>query len=385
MLLAFSCKGRWFCPSCHEKKVLQFGEFAVGEVLYPVPHCQMVFTLPRMLRVYFRHNRERLSALCRCAVESLQSYLRALLGLPDGAVGVIAVIHTFGDYARFHPHLHLVAAEGLFRKNGVFHVAPRAPTQPLEDLFRARVLKLLRREGKIDDRQIRALLGWKHSGFSAWRGEPISRRDRRAQENLAQYVMRNPFSVEKMSYVAETGTVIYRSGMSHGKHKKNFEVLDAPAFIAAVTQHIPPKGFQMVRYYGWYSNRALGERKRLGLTKPGADIEEGQEGTVLDVADHQPTRVPSKTWRQLIQKVWEVDPLVCPRCGGEMKIIALIEEPAVVERILKHLELWRDPEPRRGDQRRTTPCDAAEAPLELCCEPVDDGWPGYEEPTYTLH
>lgn len=93
--------------------------------------------------------------------------------------------------------------------------------------------KLLRKEGKIDDRQIRALLGWKHSGFGAWRGEPISRHDRRAQENLAQYVMRSPFSVEKMTYVAETGTVLYRSEMSHGKHKKNFEVYDAPAFIAA--------------------------------------------------------------------------------------------------------------------------------------------------------
>ncbi|GAB4258065.1 MAG: hypothetical protein Kow0092_05380 [Deferrisomatales bacterium] len=106
---------------------------------------------------------------------------------------------------------------------------------------------------------------------------------------------------------------------------------------------------------------------------------------VLDVAEHQPTRVPSKTWRQLIQKVWEVDPLACPRCGGEMKIIALIEEPAVVERILKHLGLWRDLEARRGDQRGTTPLDAAEAPPEPCCEPVDDGWPGYEEPASTLH
>ena len=64
-----------------------------------------------------------------------------------------------------------------------------------------------------------------------------------------------------------------------------------------------------------------------------------------------------------------------------MKIITLIEEAAVVERILKHLELWREPEARRGDQRGTTPHDAAEAPPELCCEPVDDGWPGYEEPT----
>jgi hypothetical protein len=80
-----------------------------------------------------------------------------------------------------------------------------------------------------------------------------------------------------------------------------------------------------------------------------------------------------------------MDPLVCPRCGGELKIIALIEEPAVVERILKHLGLWREPAARRGDRRATAPLYAAEAPPELCYEPVDDGWPGCEEPTYSLH
>jgi hypothetical protein len=67
----------------------------------------------------------------------------------------------------------------MSRKNGVFRVASRASAQPLEDLFRARVLKLLRQEGKIDDRQIRTLLGWKHSGFNAHWGGPISRHDRR--------------------------------------------------------------------------------------------------------------------------------------------------------------------------------------------------------------
>ena len=53
--------------------------------------------------------------------------------------------------------------------------------------------------------------------------------------------------------------------------------------------------------------------------------------------------------------------------------------------MLEHLELWREPEARRGDRRGTTPYEAAEAPPELCYEPVDDGWPAYEEPTYTLH
>jgi hypothetical protein len=57
------------------------------------------------------------------------------------------------------------------------------------------------------------------------------------------------------------------------QNKKHFEVFHALAFIAAVTEPIPPKVFQIVRYYGWYSNRARGERKRLGLTKPGAEVE----------------------------------------------------------------------------------------------------------------
>ena len=62
---------------------------------------------------------------------------------------------------------------------------------------------------------------------------------------------------------------------------------------------------------------------------------------MLDVSDHRPRRVPSKTWRELIKKIWEVDPLSCPRCGHEMKIISLIHEPDVIERILRHLGLWK--------------------------------------------
>ena len=63
----------------------------------------------------------------------------------------------------------------------------------------------------------------------------------------------------------------------------------------------------------------------------------------------------------------------------------LIEEPAVVRRVLEHLELWREPEARRGDLRGTTPSEAAEAPPDFAYEPIDDGWPGYEEPTYAIH
>ena len=167
--------------------------------------------------------------------------------------------------------------------------------------------------------------------------------------------------------------------MTHGSNKKNFEIFTPEEFIATITQHIPDKHFQMVRYYGWYSSRSRGERIKAGRFRPGDEPAVSPEVTVLDVSDHQPRRVPSKTWRELIKKIWEVDPLCCPRCGHEMKIITLIHEPDVIERILCHLGLWRSHlNPHEGKAK--VPADG---PVVL--EDFDDGWPGYEEPVIIYH
>jgi hypothetical protein len=82
-------------------------------------------------------------------------------------------------------------------------------------------------------------------------------------ENVAQYLIRNTFSLAKLSYIEKTGTVIYRSKMSHGGNKRYFEMFTPLEFIAAITQHIPERLAQMVRYYGWYSNRMRGDRSRV--------------------------------------------------------------------------------------------------------------------------
>jgi len=50
------------------------------------------------------------------------------------------------------------------------------------------------------------------------------------------------------------------------------------------------------------------------------------------------------TWAALIKAVYEVDPLKCPKCGGTMKIVAFIEDARVIEKILRHCELWKIPE-----------------------------------------
>ena len=64
----------------------------------PVPHRHFTFSIPKMLRPYFRFDRDLLKDLCRLAHECLLEYLRTTLDLPDGLPGIVMAIHTFGEY-----------------------------------------------------------------------------------------------------------------------------------------------------------------------------------------------------------------------------------------------------------------------------------------------
>ena len=69
-------------------------------------------------------------------------------------------------------------------------------------------------------------------------------------------------------------------------------------FIAAITQHIPDKSFQLVRYYGWYSNKMRGQRDKQAAAA--AVQPDGKAAAVIDVSEHKPRRIPSARWRELI-------------------------------------------------------------------------------------
>ena len=148
-LLAFSCRGRWFCPSCHQKKVLQFGEFIAQTVAYPVPHRQYVLTLPKMLRVYFKHDRELIGKLCKLAYESVWLYMSKALGKETGQAGMVIALQSFGEYLNAHPHIHAIVSDGLFTPAGMFYVMPKQSLKWLEEIFRVKVIKMLMREGKL--------------------------------------------------------------------------------------------------------------------------------------------------------------------------------------------------------------------------------------------
>lgn len=86
----------------------------------------------------------------------------------------------------------------------------------------------------------------------------------------------------------------------------------------------------MVRYYGYYSNVARGKRKMLE--------EDELIPSVLESDDS--SKECRKNWARLIQKIYEADPLTCPKCSGAMKVISVIEDEEVVKKILKHLGVW---------------------------------------------
>ena len=115
--------------------------------------------------------------------------------------------------------------------------------------------------------------------------------DADSQEALAQCIIRNTFSLEKITYQRETGTVFYTSKMTQRKNRSNFRVSTVKEFIAAITQHIPEKSFQLVRYCGWFSNRGRGERRKQGLMQPVSEAETGVGAVdIIDVSFHQPKR-----------------------------------------------------------------------------------------------
>ena len=326
-LLAFSCKTRYFCPSCHQKRVLAHGEWVESSVLRPVAHRQYVFTVPRLLRPFFARRRSLLGELCRVIARALAQAYRA--AHPRARPGFILFVQTFGDLVNFNPHVHALVADGVFEPSGRFVPLPPVPEALLAARLRRDLLARLVRRGVIPAPLAGQMLGWRHSGYTVHNAVRVAASDAEGRRSLAAYMLRAPFSLEKTSYDAASGTVIYRSRL-HATLKRNFQLMPGVQWLELLCKHIPDRHEHLVRYYGRYSSRTRGaERERPEIDEPEAD-------------SAGPARQAAKAaWAKLIRKVYEVDPLLCPECGTQMRVIALIEDPAVIERILSWLGLWQ--------------------------------------------
>ena len=355
-LLAFSCKTRELCPSCAAKRGAATAALLRDEVLGQVGHAQWVLTIPKMLRPYFLHHRELLGKLAHAAWDTVRELLVAATGEPDLQPGMVAAVQTAGDMGSWHPHAHCLASRGGWTRAGEWVPVAYVDERAAELVFRHKVISLLQGEGLLSEERTDLLLSWRHTGFSVHTGTRVEPEDGAAVERLARYIMRPPISLERMEWDGG-GPVRYRAKLGHasgrGQRREAEEHFDPRDFLARVLMHVPEPRRHLVRYYGAYSNAARGRRRRAeeagrpGRLQPADPAEEDREvGAEI--------RVLRRRWRELIKRIYEVDPLVCPNCQAEMRIIAFIVDLAVVDKILRHLE-------RKGRAKQVRgPPDAAD-------------------------
>ncbi len=174
--------------------------------------------------------------------------------------------------------------------------------------------------------------------------------------NSEHYLVHVPFSLDRLHYDRDAGVVTYDPRSSQNSHlnstaAQRFSPLDA---LAALTAFIPEKGLQLARYYGYYSNKARGQRRRQNPEESVPDATSSAASRPDEVPEDDFRRFCRRAWARLIRKVYLADPLTCPKCGGRLRIISFIDNPCVIKKILKHLKLWDSPERPPPPQRSTT-------------------------------
>jgi hypothetical protein len=338
----FSCKGFFLCPSCSQKRTLLFAEYLDEQLLLALPHRQFVFTLPKALRIFLRHHQRLFADLARLIFDLIAQFYSTAAGKPITTAAVVAY-QPFGDSLRFNPHFHALVLEGGFDSSGQFFYLPIHDTVSLSECLRRRTIGLFLKLGLITQQFAETLLRWKHSGFSVDNSVRLDGGDHKARQALAQYIARAPLSLQKLTYDRPGAKVLYHTAYNP-YFKQNTTLWNATDFIAALTQFIPPWGVRHVHYYGLYSSRCKARWESVPHVARVAPVGwKDSHGKQLPIEAAPPTTqtVPQRAfrsaWARLIAKVYEVDPLICPRCGSEMKLIALITDPAQVGKILRHL------------------------------------------------
>jgi hypothetical protein len=149
-------------------------------------------------------------------------------------------------------------------------------------------------------------------------------------EHLARYVSRPPVATERLS-LTEGGQVRcalktpYRDGTTH-------VIFDPEDFIARLAALVPKPRAHLTRYHGVFAP-ASPDRARVVPGIRGAAANEADERGVASATG----RRRALTWAQRLKRVFAIDIETCRSCGGRLRVIASIEAPAVIERILEHL------------------------------------------------
>jgi ribosomal protein S27E len=188
-LLHFSCKTRGFCPSCQARHSEEWARWIADELSEPVHHRQIVFTIPKILRAYFHYDRKLLTELSRAAHRAVSRFVESTCGA-GVRPAIVVVTHTFGEGARFHPHLHALVTSGGWNASRVWHPVPMWDQGVLRELFEIEVFRFLRRGDLLGRERMELIRSWPHSGFNVHVGDAVAPDDKTSLVRIARYMLR---------------------------------------------------------------------------------------------------------------------------------------------------------------------------------------------------
>jgi hypothetical protein len=259
-------------------------------------------------------------------------------------------------------HFHCLVIEGVFAADAsggaTFHES-RAPDQKWLDevhaKVRRRLLRALTRRGVLEPEDAEAMANWAHGGgFSLDASLRIEGTDRPGLERLLRYCARPAFALERWREI-DAEHLVYES-IKPGPGGSVSLMLTPLELIERLAALIPPPRRHRHRYYGVLAPNASlrgqvtalagvpdGTRRRdqsiAATAAPGVTPCRSSEGTEEAPGEAEAIlrRAAGYAWALLLARIHEVFPLVCPRCGGGMRIIAFITDAGAVREILTHL------------------------------------------------
>lgn len=136
-----------------------------NDLLLRLPHRFLTLSLPKCLRVFFRHDRKLFSEVSKLIFDIVQGYFNEAARTAVESAAVLC-FQSFGDFLRWNPYWQAIVVEGGFDENGNFIHIPFGNLQEMTECFRRRVIKFFLDSKLINQDMADTLLRWRHSGFS---------------------------------------------------------------------------------------------------------------------------------------------------------------------------------------------------------------------------
>jgi hypothetical protein len=324
--VGFTCKSK-LCLRCFKTAVDEWLEQARKVLFEGVVHRQVVLTVPQCIRPLITAEPEFLKAYIDAGAKAVKELIEEWRKKKKIRVGIMAVLQLHGRSGNRNPHLHFIVSEGGIDKNGKWCEVKFFDTKKLRKKWQYHVVTELKKavrgtpyEANWRNR-LGALFGQYPTGFDC-NCMPEEGPVERLVVYLLKYVSSPPISLRRIeSYDGQN--VTYR----YDDHRRGtvVETIPATEFIGRMIQHLPPKGFRMVRYYGIYARPVREKFHALVADALAVLVRRAQQVAEFFARKYRyarfaQSREKSSTSAKLYDHFGKGE-LICPHCGSSNMVL----------------------------------------------------------------